>query len=44
LQTVSVQPELGPFVVGLCTLKQRLENPLVDAFREVARRSYSLIK
>ncbi len=44
LQTVAVQPELGPFVVGLCALKQRLENPLVDAFREVARRSYSLLK
>jgi LysR family positive regulator for ilvC len=41
LQTVSVQPALGEFPVGLCVLKQRLENPLVAAFWQVARRSYS---
>jgi LysR family positive regulator for ilvC len=30
----------GPFPVGLCASRQRLENPLVAAFWENARRSY----
>ncbi len=41
LQTVAALPALGEFPVGLCALKQRLENPLVAAFWQVARRSYS---
>jgi LysR family positive regulator for ilvC len=44
LQTVPVQPALGPFAVGLCALKQRLESPLVRAFWDVAQRSYKAIK
>jgi LysR family positive regulator for ilvC len=41
LRTVAAQPALGEFPVGLCVLKQRLENPLVAAFWQVARRSYA---
>lgn len=41
LQTVAARPRLGEFPVGLCALKQRLDNPLVAAFWQVARRSYA---
>lgn len=40
LQTLDLEPVLDPFPVGLCALRQRLENPLVLAFWEAARRSY----
>jgi LysR family positive regulator for ilvC len=39
LQTVVTEPLLGEFPVGLCALKQRLDNPLVAAFWQVAKRS-----
>jgi LysR family positive regulator for ilvC len=44
LQALAVEPPLGHFPVGLCALKQRLDNPLVGAFWEVARRSYNQAK
>jgi LysR family positive regulator for ilvC len=37
IRTLSVQPPLAPFSVGLCVAEQRLENPLVRAFWESAR-------
>lgn len=37
---IDAQPALAPFVVGLCTTAQRLENPLVKAFWDTARASY----
>lgn len=40
LRVIEVDEPLGPFPVGLCALRQRLENPLVAAFWETARRSY----
>jgi LysR family positive regulator for ilvC len=40
LRVLDMDPPLGPFPVGICALQQRLENPLVGAFWEVARRSY----
>ncbi|MEP5764574.1 MAG: HTH-type transcriptional activator IlvY [Halieaceae bacterium] len=40
LTAISVSPALGAFPVGLCATGQRLENPLVAAFWEVARHSY----
>jgi len=44
LQTLDLEPALDPFPVGLCALRQRLENPLVLAFWEAARRSYHDLK
>jgi LysR family positive regulator for ilvC len=44
---LSVLPQarpLGPFEVGLCANRQRLENPLVSAFWDSARRSYPDMK
>lgn len=40
VQVLDVQPPLTPFAVGLSTLAQRLENPLVKAFWECAKASY----
>jgi LysR family positive regulator for ilvC len=40
LLALEVEPPLGPFPVGICALSQRLENPLVRAFWNVARRLY----
>ncbi len=37
---IDVEPQLAPFVVGLCATAQRLENPLVKAFWDTARASY----
>jgi LysR family positive regulator for ilvC len=34
VQILSVQPELEPFEIGLCALRQRLENELVNAVWE----------
>ncbi len=44
LKTVPVGRPLGPFPVGLCTLRQRRESPMVAAFWDVARRSYGELK
>ncbi len=41
LRTVAAEPALEPFPVGLCSPHQRLENPLVSAFWDVAKRAYS---
>ena len=41
LQVVPAEPALNPFPVGLCSPQQRLENPLVAAFWDVAKRAYS---
>ena len=38
LRTLEPEPALGAFPVGLCTLKQRLDNPLVAAFWQTAQR------
>jgi LysR family positive regulator for ilvC len=40
LRVVETRRALGPFPVGLCSRAQRLDNPLVEAFWQVARRSY----
>ena len=40
LRVVAVRRALRPFPVGLCALRQRLDNPLVAAFWSIARRSY----
>lgn len=40
LKVLSPPRALGPFIVGLVANRQRLENPLVAAFWESARRSY----
>ncbi len=40
VQVLDVQPSLTPFAVGLCTVAQRLDNPLVRAFWECARESF----
>ena len=44
LRVLAPARALGPFVVGLCANRQRLENPLVAAFWDVARRSYPSTK
>ncbi len=44
LQILDLQPAMEPFPVGICALSQRLENPLVAAFWETARRSYAGLK
>jgi LysR family positive regulator for ilvC len=44
LQTLDLEPAMDPFPVGVCALRQRLENPLVEAFWETARRSYDVLK
>ncbi len=44
LQVIDSANELGPFPVGLCALKQRLENPLVAAFWQAANDSYGDVK
>ena len=41
IRVLSLDDAPGPFPVGLCASRQRLENPLVAAFWESARRSYS---
>lgn len=41
LMSIPVQPPLAPFIVGLCALRQRLDNPLVAAFWQVASDSYA---
>jgi LysR family positive regulator for ilvC len=43
LQTLEPLPALGEFPVGLCVLKQRLDNPLVAAFWHAAKRSYASV-
>lgn len=40
VQILDVQPSLTPFAVGLATLNQRLQNPLVKVFWECAKASY----
>ena len=40
IRVLPIDGDLGPFPVGLCASHQRLENPLVAAFWETARRSY----
>ena len=40
LRVLEVDTALDPFPVGLCALRQRLDNPLVQAFWSTARRSY----
>jgi LysR family positive regulator for ilvC len=40
VRVLPVDVELGPFPVGLCASGQRLENPLVAALWDTARRSY----
>ena len=40
LRVIDTEQPLGPFPVGLCADKQRLEGPLVSAFWSAARRSY----
>ena len=44
LEVLPLSRPLGPFVVGLCANRQRLENPLVAAFWDIARRSYPDVK
>ncbi len=44
LRQLSTQLPLGPFPVGLCADRQRLENPLVAAFWDSAQRSYPAAK
>ena len=40
VRVVDVQPPLTPFAIGLCAIRQRLDNPLVQAFWDCARASY----
>ena len=40
IRILPIDGDLGSFPVGLCASQQRLENPLVAAFWETARRSY----
>ena len=44
LEVLSLEAPLGPFPVGLCALRQRLDNPLVASFWQAARRSYPAAK
>ena len=41
VRVMKMVPALEDFSVGLCSLQQRLENPLVKAFWEVAILSYN---
>ncbi len=41
LQVLPAEPDLGPFPVGLCAPRQRLDNPYVAAFWQVARNAYA---
>lgn len=40
VETVPLAEALPPLVVGLCGLRQRLKNPLVASFWDVARQTY----
>jgi LysR family positive regulator for ilvC len=40
IQVLDVQPPLTPFAVGVCSMSQRLSNPLVKAFWDCAGASY----
>lgn len=40
VRVLDVQPPLTPFAVGVCTLTQRLDNPLIRAFWACAKASY----
>lgn len=40
IRVLPVEGTLGPFPVGLCAARQRLDNPLVAALWDTARRSY----
>lgn len=42
VQVFDIQPPLTPFAVGLCSLKQRMENPLVRAFWDCAKSAYQV--
>ncbi len=44
LEILPLDVPLGPFPVGLCAQRQRLDNPLVAAFWQAARRSYPSAK
>ena len=37
IQVLSVSPELAPFEVGICTLKKRLKNPLINSLWQVTK-------
>lgn len=43
LRSLSVDPPLEAFAIGLCASRQRLDNPLVAAFWEVAAHSYGVV-
>ncbi|NLB07506.1 MAG: HTH-type transcriptional activator IlvY, partial [Desulfobulbaceae bacterium] len=32
LRVLDVRPQLAPFIIGACTFKKNLDNPLVAAF------------
>ncbi|MHA6965730.1 HTH-type transcriptional activator IlvY [Zobellella denitrificans] len=36
IRRLDVTPDLKPFEVGVCLLKKRLEDPLIQAFRQIA--------
>ncbi|PSJ36589.1 HTH-type transcriptional activator IlvY [Zobellella taiwanensis] len=36
IRRLEVTPDLKPFEVGVCLLKKRLEDPLIQAFRQIA--------
>ncbi|MBL1377427.1 HTH-type transcriptional activator IlvY [Zobellella iuensis] len=36
IQRLHVTPDLKPFEVGVCLLKKRLDDPLIQAFRQIA--------
>ncbi|MEM0955814.1 MAG: HTH-type transcriptional activator IlvY [Pseudomonadota bacterium] len=44
LREIRFEVPLGPFPIGLCADRQRLENPLVSTFWESARHSYPAAK
>lgn len=39
---LAVRPELTPYIIGLCTVKKNIYNPLVKAFWDIAAREGTL--
>jgi LysR family positive regulator for ilvC len=42
INTIAVNKELPPLTVGLCSLKQRLDSPLVRSLWDIAQKTNQL--
>ncbi|MEX1057684.1 MAG: LysR substrate-binding domain-containing protein, partial [Natronospirillum sp.] len=42
IQVVNVNPPLAPFVIGLCALRRRLKDPIINAFWQTRLSTHSL--